>query len=262
MRGPTRPSAHPVPARMEHPGRARLRPNHRSTWINQPSCQGRALACIGSFSTPGGEGARRADEGAPACPAPKLPSWQHPSGRARLRPSRIREGEAPSEPSTALHDQPPARALAHVVSFSPKGGDGGQRPDEGGPPPFHPPHPLLQHTFRKGEAPSEPSTALHNQPPARALAHVVSFSPKGGEGGQRPDEGGPPPLHPPHPLLQHTFREGEAPSEPNPAGDELKTSHRRPPGKRVAQSTINQSKPTPFHTNPLAGFAAPPSGRF
>jgi len=41
-----------------------------------------------------------------------------------------------------------------------------------------------------------------------------------------------------------------------------KTSHRRPPGKRVPQSTINKSKPTPFHTNPLAGFGAPPSGRF
>ena len=35
-----------------------------------------------------------------------------------------------------------------------------------------------------------------------------------------------------------------------------------PPGKRVPQSTINQSKPTPFQTHPLAGFGAPPSGRF
>jgi len=26
--------------------------------------------------------------GRPACPAPKVPSWQHPSGRARFRPSR------------------------------------------------------------------------------------------------------------------------------------------------------------------------------
>ena len=55
-----------------------------------------------------------------------------------------------------------------------------------------------------------------------------------------------------------TRKPGQENSSRAPAGDELKTSHRRPPGKRVPQSTINQSKPTPFQTNLLAGFGAPP----
>ena len=72
---------------------------------------GRALACIGSFSTPETEGARRADEG-----APRLPRAQSP-----LLATSLREGEVPSETPLRVDQSETVRmgALRPTKSFVP-----------------------------------------------------------------------------------------------------------------------------------------------
>ena len=158
--------------------------------------------------------------GPPHAPPPSsLPGNIPPGGRGSVRAEFARARLHPSRQPLSTTSPRLARWPTSCPS-PPRGGDGGQRPDEGGPPPFHPPHPLLQHTFRKGEAPAKPNPegrgsfrAINRSPlsaPGSRAGPRRVLLPQGGEkvanGRMR---GAPPPLHTPHPLPESTVPGGE-----------------------------------------------------
>jgi hypothetical protein len=93
---------------------------------------------------------------------------------------------------------------------------------------------------------------------------------RGGAGGQRPDEGDHPPLHPPRSVLVRLFREGEAPSEPVRWACAVRTSSRwaasavetpsrlsRPPRNTASPSSPSAPQTTLSATAQTAACAVP-----